>query len=454
MSLRSFLGEMHKKQQMLEVKEEVSPRFEISAFMKEFNGGPILYFDNVKGRETKIVANVCGTRQRLCWALGIKTDALYQRLIETWRLPTTPKKVKGGPVNEVVERARLSKLPILTHFEHDAGPYITSAIISARNPDKKIENVSIHRLQVLDDRHLAIRLVPRHLFKLWQMAKEEKKNLDVAIAIGVHPAVMLAASSPVPFGVSEFDVANALLNNKLNLIKCENVDAFAPGEAEIVLEGRILFDKEVVEGPLVDITGTYDVQRKQPVIELVSTMHRRDYIYQALLPSGAEHKLLMGLPHEAMIWEAVSKVVPSVKAVNLSNGGCGWLHAIISIDKLVDGDAKNALTGAFSAHPSLKHAVVVDTDIDVFNPHEVEWTIATRFQANEDLLLISNARGSTLDPSADQETGVTTKVGIDATRPLTKPREKFELAKIPASKRTTEIIDKLKKLQKRNDYEV
>jgi len=437
---------MHKKKQILEVKEEVSPRFEVSAIMKEFDGGLILYFDKVKGRETKIVASVCGTRQRICWALGIKADALYQRLIEAWRTPMAPKKVRGGPVNEVVERARLSKLPILTHFEQDAGLYITSAIVSARNPDKKIENVSIHRLQVLDDRHLAIRLVPRHLFKLWQMAKEEKQNLDVAIAIGVHPGVMLAAASPVSFGVSEFDVANKLLNNKLNLIKCENVDAFAPAEAEIVLEGKILIDKEVVEGPLVDITGTYDVQRKQPVIELVSTMHRRDYIYQALLPSGAEHKLLMGLPHETMIWEAVSKVVPSVKAVNLSNGGCGWLHAVISIDKLVDGDAKNALTAAFSAHPSLKHAVVVDTDTDVYKPEMVEWAIATRFQANEDMLLIPNARGSTLDPSADQETGLTTKVGIDATRPLTKPREKFEPAKIPGNKRTAEIIEELKKI--------
>jgi len=450
MSLRSFLAEMHRKNQILEVKDEVSPRFEVSALMKELDGGPpILYFDNVKGRETKIVASVCGTRQRLCWALGINTDALYQRLLDAWRTPTPPKKVRGGPVNEVVERARLSKLPILTHFEHDAGPYITSAIVSAHSPDKKIENVSIHRLQVLDDRHLAIRLVPRHLFKLWQTAKEEKQNLDVAIAIGVHPAVMLATSSPVPFGVSEFDVANTLLNNKLNLIKCENVDALAPAEAEIVLEGRILIDKEVVEGPLVDITGTYDVQRKQPVIELVNTMHRRDHIYQALLPSGAEHKLLMGLPHETMIWEAVSKVVPLVKAVNLSNGGCGWLHAVISIDKLVDGDAKNAMTAAFSAHPSLKHAVVVDTDIDVFNPHEVEWAIATRFQANEDMLIIPNARGSTLDPSADQETGLTSKLGIDATRPLTKPKEKFTPAKVPSSKRISEIIEVLKKTLER-----
>lgn len=281
------------------------------------------------------------------------------------------------------------------------------------------------------------------------MAKEKKQNLDVAIAIGVHPAVMLAAASSVPFGTSEFNMANTLLNNKLTLIKCEHVDAFAPAEAEIVLEGKILFDKEVAEGPLVDITGTYDVQRKQPVIELTSMMHRRDFIYEALLPSGNEHKLLMGLPRETMIWEAVSQTVPKVKAVNLSIGGCGWLHAIISIDKLVDGDAKNALAAAFSAHSSLKHAVVVDPDIDGYDPKMVEWAIATRFQANEDMVILANARGSTLDPSADQETGLTTKVGIDATRPLTKPREKFELAKIPASKKTTEIIDKLKKTLER-----
>jgi len=445
MSLRSFLAEMQKKNQLVQVDDEVSPRFEVSAFMKEFDSGPILYFDNVKGSHTKIVAGVCGTRERLCWALETSQETLYQKIIEAWRKPTQPKVLRGGPVSEVVERARLSKLPILTHFERDAGAYITSAIVSARSPDGKIENVSIHRLQVLDDRHLAIRLVPRHLYKMWETAKEKKESLDVAITVGTHPAVMLAAASPAPFGVSEFSIANTLLNNKMHLVKCEHVHAYAPAEAEIVLEGKILTDREVVEGPLVDITGTYDIERKQPIIELASMMHRRDYIYQALLPSGAEHKLLMGLPQETMIWEAVSKVVPTVKAVNLSSGGCGWLHAIISIDKLVDGDAKNALAAAFSAHPSLKHAVVVDTDIDVYNPEMVEWAIATRFQASEDLLVIPQARGSTLDPSADQETGLTTKMGVDATRPLTKPKEKFEPARIPSGKRTTDIIATLKK---------
>jgi UbiD family decarboxylase len=169
-------------------------------------------------------------------------------------------------------------------------------------------------------------------------------------------------------------------------------------------------------------------------------MHRKDYVYEALLPSGAEHKLLMGLPHEALIWESVSKMVPNVYAVNLTPGGCGWLHAVISIEKQVDGDGKNALLAAFAAHPSLKHVVVVDKDINVFDVSDVEWAIATRFQASEDLVVVENVRGSTLDSSANQETGLTSKMGIDATRPFLKPKEKFERARIPTSKHVETIL--------------
>lgn len=445
MSLRSFLEEMEKRGEVVHVEDKVSPRFEVSSIMKAFDGGPVLFFDKVKGHETKIVANVCGTRERICSSLNVSPESLYEKLIEACRSPISPRIVTDGPVKEVVEKASLSRIPILTHFERDAGAYITSAIVSARSTDGKIENVSIHRLLVLDDNHLAIRLVPRQMFKLWRMASEEKKDLEVAIALGLHPAVSLAATSPAPFGVSEFGIASVLLENKMHLIKCENVEACAPAEAEIVLEGTISVEKETMEGPLVDVTGTYDIQRSQPIIELVGMMHREDYIYQALLPSGAEHRLLMGLPRETMIWEAVRNVVPIVKSVNLSSGGCGWLHAVISIEKQTEGDGKNALMAAFAAHPSLKHVIVVDMDINVFNLEEVEWAIATRFQANEDLVIIPNARGSTLDPSTDQETGLTTKLGIDATRPLTKPHEKFERAKIPASKRIAEIIKEMRK---------
>ena len=443
MSLREFLKQMETRKEILHIKDEVSTRFEIPFIMKSFeNQGSVLMFENVKDYETKVVANVCGTRKRICAALNVDRDRLYRRLTEAWRSPRKPKIVEDGAVKEIVEND-LSRIPVLTHFERDAGPYITSAVVYARSIDGKVENVSVHRLQVLDKKHLAIRLVPRHLFKLWQVAKESGKDLEVSISIGVPPAIMLAASSPVPFGVNEFEVANALMDNDLRLIKCKNADAYVPAEAELVLEGKISATKEVAEGPFVDITGTYDIERKQPVVEVVGVMHRKDYVYQALLPSGAEHRLLMGLPHEVLIWDAVSRIVPKVYAVNLSVGGSGWLHTIISIEKQLDGDGKNALLAAFAAHPSLKHAVVVDSDIDVFNVSDVEWAIATRFQASEDLLVIKNVRGSTLDSSADQETGLTTKMGVDATRPFTKPKEKFDRAKIPASRRADTLVHKL-----------
>jgi UbiD family decarboxylase len=438
---------METEHQILHVNREVSPRFEMSSIIKHFDQtGPVIFFDKVKGYRNKVVANVCATRERLCNALSVEPEQLYAQLTEAWKNPSKPKIAKEGSVKEhVVERPKLSKIPVLKHFANDAAPYITSAIVSARSQDKKVMNVSIHRLQVLDETHVAIRLVPRHLFKLWTMAKESGQDLDVAISIGLHPAVMLAATSPVAFGVCEFDVANTLLKNRLSLVECEYVDALVPAEAEIVLEARLSSKKEVVEGPLVDVTGTYDVKRSQPIIEIVGMMHRDDYVYQALLPSGNEHKLLMGLPHEVKIWEAVAIVVPKIGAVNLTAGGCGWLHAVVSIEKQKDGDAKNALAAVFGAHPSLKHAVVVDTDIDVYNMEEVEWAIATRFQANEDMVLIPNARGSTLDPSADQETGLTTKLGIDATKPLSKPKEKFEHARIPTSKNVERIVRQLEK---------
>jgi 4-hydroxy-3-polyprenylbenzoate decarboxylase len=441
MSLRDFLKQVEAKE-ILRVKEELSTKFEIPFFMKNFDSlGTILQFEKVKNYRTKVVANVCGARKRICAALRVNEDGLYRRLTEVWRSPRKPRIVKDGAVKGVFE-TNLSKIPVLTHFERDAGPYITTAVIYAKSIDGDAENVSVHRLQVLDRKHLAIRLVPRHLFKLWQTAKDAGKDLDISISIGVHPAVMLAASSPVPFGVNEFDVANELMNGNLQLVECEHVDARAPADAELVLEGKISARNEVDEGPFVDVTGTYDIARRQPVVDIVGIMHRKDFVYQGLLPSGAEHRLLMGLPHEVLVWEAVSKVVPKVCAVNLSVGGSGWLHAIIAIEKQLDGDGKNALMAAFAAHPSLKHAVVVDPDIDVFNSSDVEWAVATRFQAGEDLVVINNARGSTLDSSADQETGLTSKMGLDATRPFTKPKEKFERAKIPANKHVETLVRK------------
>jgi len=443
-SFRTFLKSLENRGDLIKVNERISPKFEIAYVMSRLADGPALIFESVEGFKNEVAGNVVSTRRRVYAALNVSNSALYKTMIEAYRDPVYPKIVDDGPVMENVREPNLLEIPALTHYERDAGPYITAAVVAARSLDGRIENVSIHRLLVLDKNHLAIRLVPRHLHKLWETAKNEGYDLDVGIAIGVHPAVMLAAASSPPFGVSEFGIANKLLKGNLKLLKCKSVEAYVPYDAELVLEGKILRDKEVPEGPLVDMTGTYDVQRMQPVIEVTRIMHRNNYIYQALLPGGPEHRLLMGLPREVAIYESVSKVVPTVKAVNLSEGGCGWLHAVISIEKQTDGDAKNAILAAFAAHGSLKHVIVVDSDIDVYEPKSVEWALATRFQADEDLIIIRNVRGSTLDPSADQQSGLTTKLGVDATMPLSKPKGGFEKAQIPPTERAEKIIESLK----------
>lgn len=442
--LRQFLTELKKIDDLILIQDEVSTKHEIAAVMKENDGGPALLFKRVKGYQNSVVAGVCGTRERIYRALKTGRENFYERLHSAIKAPIPPKVIDGCPVKEVLEKPNLQKIPILTHYERDPGPYLTSAIVAANSPDGSIENISIHRMLVVDEQHLAIRVVGgRHLQRLYRMADTEGKPLDVAIAVGIHPAIMLAAATPAPFGVSEYQIANVLLNGGLKLTRCEHVGVCVPADAELVLEGRLYPKKEVPEGPFVDITQTYDIVRDQPIIEIIGVMRRRDYYYQALLPGGLEHRLLMGLPIEAKIFEAVQGVVP-VKAVNLPPGGCNWFHAVISIDKQYEGDGKNALLAAFAAHKSLKHAIVVDSDIDVFDMEQVEWAIATRFRGEEDLLVIERARGSSLDPASDQELELTTKVGVDATRPLSKLLTKFEKAKPLHGKNVAKILRKIR----------
>jgi UbiD family decarboxylase len=253
---------------------------------------------------------------------------------------------------------------------------------------------------------------------------------------------MIAGSLAAPYGASEFNVVNNFLGGELILTECEHVDALAPADAELVLEGKLRLDETATEGPFVDLSGTFDVKRQQPVVELVGVMHREDYIYQALLPSGSEHRLMMGLPKEPKIWEYVRSVVPNVRGVNLTIGGMGWLHCVVSFEKFREGDPKNVLMAIFAAHPSLKHAVVVDSDIDPFDMEQVEWAIATRFKGDEDILLVPNARVSSLDPAGDQEKELGCKVGIDATRPMFKDQGGFRRAEIPLDDRLEKILEK------------
>ena len=303
------------------------------------------------------------------------------------------------------------ELNVPQFFPRDAGKYFTASIVIARDPKGNL-NASYHRI-LFKGSYGIMRVVPRHLYDIINARRTYgEDHLEAVIVIGVHPIVALASASTPPYGVYELTVANALAH-KLFHKEITVVDAwgFPVPLAEIIMRVRIHVEPSEPEGPFLDILRLYDKPRPGYRVDFLDVYVRPDYILHALLPGGEEHRILMGFPRECSIYETVSRVVP-VKAVYLTPGGGSRLHAVISIKKRREGDGKNAILAAFTGHPSLKHVVVVDEDIDVYDSNQVERSIATRFRADRDLVIIPGASGSTLDPSSD---GTIAKMGLDAT---------------------------------------
>ncbi len=433
--LRNFLRLLEKENDLIIIKKSIDPKFEIAAIVSKVGGRQAILFETVKGSRIRVASNILGSRERFSLAIGAKKERLIHSYVtERMKRTAEPKKVSKAHFEEN-SSSNLKDLPIVTHFEKDAGAYITSSIVFAKNQETGNQNASIHRLLLLDDRHLAIRMVEgRHLHKCFLFAKELGQDLKVSIVIGVHPAISIAAAYQAAYRTNEMTIANSLLHGKLTVTWSNYSHLFIPTLSEIVLEGRILRDRTEEEW-MVEALRTYDLKRRQPVLELDRIKFRNNAIFHDILPGFLEHQLLMGLPVEAKVFEGVKNVVPSALAVHLTEGGCTWLHAVIQIRKHLEGEPKNALLAAFASHPSLKMAVVVDEDINPTDPLAVEYAICTRCQADKGLVVVTNVKGSSLDPSSDQHNLLTTKVGIDATATLLKPKERFEVAKIPGEEK-------------------
>ncbi len=431
--LQNFIKELEIKDELIKVKKEVDPKFELAAITSKFEGKEAVLFESVKNSEFKVICNVLGTRNRFAFALGlINPDLIHSHINQATKNISNPKK-SNILTDEYFSKSskNLDIVPIVTHFEKDAGPYITSSIVYAKNLETNYQNSSTHRLLKMDEKHMCIRMVEgRHLHKCFTYAKEHGEDLKVAISIGSSPVINIAAAYQAAYGIDEMTIANSLLGNKLTLIKDNYSELFVPIQCEIILEGRILKDRNHTEW-MVEMLKTYDFKRPQPVFELEKIKFNSNSVFYDILPGYLEHRLLMGLPVEAKIYENVRNVVPTTLKVHLTDGGSNWLSTVIQIRKKLEGEPKNAMLAAFAAHPSLKIATVVDEDIDPTDPIAVEYALATRFQADKDIIIIKNAKGSTLDPSSDQENLLTTKIGFDATASLLKSKERFEIAKIP-----------------------
>ncbi|MBQ2654238.1 MAG: UbiD family decarboxylase [Methanobrevibacter sp.] len=404
---------------IIEITDELSDEFEVAKVLRQYPKDTVIV-RNVKGFDMPVISGICNTRDKIAKSINCEVSEITEKIIEAMEKPVKVDKFTDFSDYETSE-VDLGKIPILTHYKRDGGAYITAGVVFARDPETGIQNASIHRMMVLDNKRLVIRIVPRNLYTYFQRAQKLGQDLDIAIAIGMDPAILLASTTSIPIDYDEMDVANAFKDGNLELIKCGDLNV---PQADIILEGKISVTETVAEGPFVDLTDTYDIIRDQPIINL-ETMHiKKDAVYHAIIPAGFEHKLLQGLPQEPRIFKAVKNAVPTVENVVLTEGGCCWLHAVVSIRKQTEGDGKNAIMAALSAHPSLKHCVVVDTDVNVFDAEDVEYAISTRVKGDRDIMIVPNVRGSSLDPVAESD-GTTTKIGVDATKSL-KTLEKFE----------------------------
>jgi UbiD family decarboxylase len=400
--MREFIEKMREHDLVIDVEQPVS--VDMEAPRMAAGTDKLLFFHKIHG--SRAVMNLTASRASLSLALGIDETKIVPKLADATYCGNV---VDDG--NLAMKNPDLAKVPIMRHFPKDAGKYLTSGIVFSQFDG--VENASIHRMLVLDDHRVAARLVEgRHTHVMLGKALKRGERLPIAVTIGTHPAVTFASCTRVPTGM-ELGFAAELMGGEIRVKTCRN--GVRVPDAEIVLEGYI-GPELTEEGPFVDITGTYDPVRRQPVIEFTGMHVKKDFIYHGILPGGDEHKMLMGAPYEPKIYKAVAGVT-QVKNVVLTKGGCGYLHAVIQIKKSTQGDGKNAIMAAFAAHTSLKHVVVVDEDIDPMNPHEVEYAVATRVSGDRDIMVITGVRGSSLDP-CQLEDGTNVKVGIDATMVL------------------------------------
>jgi 2,5-furandicarboxylate decarboxylase 1 len=424
MSLRHYFQQLETGDALTRVAGPISKRYEIAGVLKKLEPRPVL-FETVKESDFRVIGNLFCTKAAFAGAFGLEVADIIPTLARAIDRRSPCQRVEAAPCQEaVLAEPDLERLPILRHCANDGGSYISAGVVIARHPVYG-QNLDFHRCMQISKTEMAVRVVrSRHFDRYLQ----DQAEMEVAVCVGVSPAVLAAAAISVELGINELEIANAL--EPTPVVKAKTVDLYVPAGAEFVLEGVVYRDRRHAEGPFIDLTETLDLVRQEPVFVVKAITHRRDAIWQALLPGALEHKLLMGMPREPTIFKKVNEVVRCLD-VNINPGGCSWLHAIVQIDKRAEDDGRRAIEAAFAGHRSCKHVFVVDQDIDIYNPQEVEWAMATRFQGHSDMLVKDKETGSSLDPSAEPGTNLTTKIGFDLTKPLAAKGKTFEKAPFP-----------------------
>jgi 2,5-furandicarboxylate decarboxylase 1 len=425
MILENYINKLQKEGKISVIKREASKNLEIAGVLKGLEPRPVL-FENVKESKFRVAGNLFCNKMQIADYFGIQTEEIIPVLAKAIENRSLPEQTNKAPCQEVVESSvDLDTLPILFHNKIDGGPYISSGVVVSADTEYG-QNLDFHRAMQIGKDKMVARVVRGRDFHKYL---EKNGEVDVAFCIGNTPEVLVAAATSVETGVNELEIANAL--RKMRVVKAKSVDLTIPADAEFVLEGRVFLEEKHSEGPFIDLTETVDVVRQEPVFEVKKITHRKTAIWQALLPGRSEHKILMGMPREPTIFKKVRDRGIDVLDVYITPGGASWLHVAVKIRKKNEDDGLQTLEAAFSGHKSAKHIWVYDDDIDIYSDEEREWAMATRFQADVDLLIKDKETGSSLDPSAEPGTNMTTKCGFDCTKKLESRGKSFDKAKFP-----------------------
>jgi len=418
--LRTYLDAVKKRKpdEFQVVTQEVDPAFEITAIVvkleREAKKRPVLLFEKVKGTRFPVLTNLHASRSRLASAMRCAPDQMLRAYLAAMDKPIPPRVVAKGPVKDVIltgEQIDLHDLPQIIHHEGDAGVYLTSAISFAKDPASETWNCAYNRLMIKGRDTTSIHLtLGKHLWEFQRIAEARGEALPVAFAVGVHPAIALGSLAIGSIDEDERAIMGALLGEPLELVKCETSDVLVPAHAELVIEAEILPGARTPEGPFGEFTGYSLGQRDREVVQVKAITHRAGAWFQDITVAHLDHLLLSTIPMEANLYRAVRAMIPSVKAVRVP----GPFTCYVSIEQRLPGQAKNALLAVLGADLYMKRVVVVDHDVDVFDDRQVNWAIATRCQPDRDITVITQARGSDLDPST-KEDGLTAKWGVDAT---------------------------------------
>jgi 4-hydroxy-3-polyprenylbenzoate decarboxylase len=415
-SIRPFLAGLERQGALVRVPKPVDREFELSAFLSAADSGPALIFDSVVGSPLRVVGNLLNSRARIAAALGIEVDAIVPRIHEAIRTPMKPATVASGRVQDVVTLDQpLADLPVPRFFERESRPYITAGVILARDPLTGRGNASFARFAILDHSTAMVGIAPNHHLALFaRRAAERGKTLEIAVVIGAHPAIQLAACLYLGVGDDELECAGSLLGRPVDVVPAKTVALMVPADAELILEGRIDASRPVEEGFVSEYHGMYEKYGPGFLTTFSALTRRNDALYQAIEPGyHREHVYLGALPIAASLLSAISAVVPNVRDVAVTEAGAGRTDIVIQIADPRPGQARRAMFAAFAAVSLIKRVTVVDADIDPWDAGMVDWARLNRMKLERDLLLVPQA--GTDRSESMEDGGLVTKAGFDAT---------------------------------------